>query len=48
VWVKAHLTLYANVSLVLHGFQLPISYAARQNGSWVRMNEAEHDAVDLQ
>jgi len=48
VWLKTHLILHANVSLVLHGFQPFISYAARQNGSWFRMKEAENDAVDVQ
>ena len=48
VWLKTHLILHANVSLVLHDFQLFISYTARQNGSWFRMREAENDALDVQ
>ena len=48
VWLKTHLILHANVSLVLHGFPLFISHATHQNGAWFRMKEAEDDAVDAQ
>jgi hypothetical protein len=46
VWLKTHLTLYANVSLVFQDSQLPISYVTHQNGSWFRMKEAENEAAD--
>ena len=48
VWLKAHLTLYANVSLVLQGLQYLFAYATHKNGCWFRMKEAEDDVVDGQ
>ena len=41
VWLKTHLTLYANVSLIIQVFRLIISYTPHQNGSWFTMKEAE-------
>lgn len=46
VWLKAHLTLYANVSPAPRHLGFPAPYVVYQNGSWLRMKKAENGVVD--